>query len=356
MPLQFASQLWSLGWDDWFQERFAAFAHEGFAPARVTADFGAEYLLHDGEESLRAAAGRHLRNDGGQLPAVGDWVALRHREPVATIHGWVERKTAFSRKVASVEAKEQVLAANVDIAFVVASAQDVNARRIERYLTMAWQSGALPVVVVTKSDVADSADDLRSEIEAIAMGTPIIVTSAITGEGVELLAAQLRPARTGVLLGPSGVGKSTLINHMAGADLMKTRTVHRSGEGRHMTSHRELIQLPGGGMIIDTPGLREAQLWTGDEGIENLFEDVERVALDCRFNDCEHRSEPGCAIKSAIERGELDAARLESYRKLQRELRAVAARSDARLRTEERRKWKQIAVDNKVRSRLLGSK
>ncbi len=356
MPLQFASQLWSLGWDDWFQERFAPFAHEGFAPARVIADFGAEYLLHDGEESLRAAAGRHLRNDGGQLPAVGDWVAMRHREPVATIHGWVERKTAFSRKVAWVETKEQVLAANVDIAFVVASAQDVNVRRIERYLTMAWQSGALPVVVVTKSDVAASAVDLRSELEAIATGTPIIVTSAITGEGVESLAAQLRPARTGVLLGPSGAGKSTLINRMAGADVMKTRTVHRSGEGRHMTSHRELIQLPGGGMIIDTPGLREAQLWTGEDALENLFEDVEHVARGCRFNDCEHRSEPGCAIKAAIEAGELDPARLESYRKLQRELRAVAARSDARLRTEERRKWKQIAVDNKVRSRLIGNK
>ncbi len=173
MPLQFASQLSLLGWDDWFQERFALFASEGYAPARVIADFGAEYLLHDGEESLRAAAGRHLRNDGGQLPAVGDWVAFRHGEPVGTIHGWVERKTAFSRKVASVETKEQVLAANVDVAFVVASAQDVNARRIERYLTMAWQSGALPVVVLTKSDIAASPDDLRSELEAAAIGTAV---------------------------------------------------------------------------------------------------------------------------------------------------------------------------------------
>jgi len=343
-----------LGWDDWFQERFALFAREGYAPARVIADFGAEYLLHDGEESLRAAAGRHLRNDGGQLPAVGDWVAFRHGEPVGTIHGWVERKTAFSRKVASVETKEQVLAANVDVAFVVASAQDVNARRIERYLTMAWQSGGLPVVVLTKSDIAASPDELRSELEAAAIGTAVVVTSAITGEGVEVLAKQLRPARTGVLLGPSGAGKSTLINRMGGAEVMKTRTVHRSGEGRHMTSHRELIQLPGGGMIIDTPGLREAQLWTGEEGLESLFEDVDRVARDCRFNDCEHRSEPGCAIKAAIERGELDAARLESYCKLQRELRAVAARSDAGVRSEERRKWKQISVDNKVRSRLIG--
>ena len=351
MPLYFASQLWSLGWDDWFQERFALFAHEGFAPARVIADFGAEYLLHDGDESLRAAAGRHLRNDGGQLPAVGDWVALRHREPVGTIHGWVERKTAFLRKVAWVETKEQVLAANVDVAFVVVSAQDVNLRRIERYLSMAWQSGAMPVVVLTKADIAASADDLRSELEGAAAGTPVVVTSAITGEGIESLAALLRPARTGVLLGPSGVGKSTLINRMAGAEVMKTRAVHRSGEGRHMTSHRELIQLPEGGMIIDTPGLREAQLWKGEEALENLFEDVEEVARDCRFNDCEHRSEPGCAIKAAIERGELDAARLESYRKLQRELRAVAARSDARVRSEDRRKWKQISVDNKARLR-----
>ena len=354
MPLQFVSQLTSLGWDDWFQERFALFAHQGYAPARVIADFGAEYLLHDGDESLRAAAGRHLRNDGGQLPAVGDWVALRHREPVSTIHGWVERKTAFSRKVAWVETKEQVLAANIDIAFVVASAQDVNARRIERYLTMAWQSGAVPVVVLTKSDIAASSEDLRIELEAAAMGTPVLVTSAVTGEGVEAVAEQLRPARTGVLLGPSGAGKSTLINRMAGTEVMKTRTVHRSGEGRHMTSHRELFQLPGGGMIVDTPGLREAQLWKGEEALGNLFEDVEEIAQGCRFNDCQHRSEPGCAIKAAIASGELDAARLESYRKLQRELRAVAAKSDVRLRTEERRKWKQIAVDNKVRERLLG--
>jgi ribosome biogenesis GTPase len=354
LPLQFTSQLWSLGWDDWFQERFALFAHEGFAPARVLADFGAEYLLHDGEESLRATGSRHLRNDGGVMPAVGDWVAFRHREPVGTIHGWVERKTAFSRKVASIETKEQVLAANVDIAFVVVSAQDVNARRIERYLTMAWQSGALPVVVLTKADIAASSDDLRLELEAAAAGTPVLVTSAITGEGIGALAEQLRPSRTGVLLGPSGAGKSTLINRMAGAEVMKTRTVHRSGEGRHMTSHRELIQLPAGGMIIDTPGLREAQLWKGEDALENLFEDVEQLAAACRFNDCDHHSEPGCAVNAAIGRGELDVARLQSYRKLQRELRAVAARSDARLRTEERRKWKQIAVDNKVRSRLIG--
>jgi ribosome biogenesis GTPase / thiamine phosphate phosphatase len=354
LSFQAIPQLATLGWDDWFAEHFAPFAAEGFVPARVVADFGAEYLVHDGATSLRAVTSRNMRNDGGPLPAVGDWVVLKYREPAGTIHGIVNRKTAISRRAAHIETKEQVLAANVEIVFVVAAAQDVNARRIERYLTMAWQSGAAPVVVLTKSDMTDSPDDLRQELEAVAVGTPVLVTSAITGEGVEALAGQLRPARTGVLLGPSGAGKSTLINRVAGADLMKTRSVHRSGEGRHATSHRELILLPGGGMIIDTPGLREAQLWTGDEGLGNLFEDVERIAIGCRFNDCEHRSEPGCAIKAAIEQGALEPARLGSYRKLQRELRAVAARSVARLRSEERRKWKQIASDIKVRERLLG--
>ena len=354
MPLQFATQLALLGWDDWFRERFAHFAEQGYAPARVVADFGAEYLLHDGDASRRAVAGRRMRNDDDRLPAVGDWVALHQRDPRSSVHGIVERKTSFSRKVASVESKEQVLAANVDVAFVVASAQDVNARRIERYLTMAWQSNAMPVVVLTKADIADSPDDLRAELEVVAMGTPVLVTSALTGEGVEALAEQLRPARTGVLLGPSGTGKSTLINRLAGAELMKTKEVHRTGEGRHMTSHRELVQLPGGGMIIDTPGLREAQLWQGEDALRNLFEDVEQIALGCRFSDCEHRSEPGCAIKDAIAGGELDQARLESYRKLQRELRAIAVRSDARLRSEERRKWKQISVANKIRDTQKG--
>jgi ribosome biogenesis GTPase len=377
LSAQIDSRLAALGWDSWFIERFAAFAAEGLSPCRVMADYGAEYLVHDGESALRAAAGRHLRNGAGQLPAVGDWVALLRRDPISAVHDVVERKTVFSRKVAYVEAKEQVLAANVDVAFVVASAQDVNSRRVERYLTMAWQSGASPVVVLTKADLVDSTEDFRLELESVAMGTPVLITSAVTGEGVSEMFDQLRPSRTGVLLGPSGVGKSSLINRIAGSELMKTREVHSSGQGRHMTSHRELIQLPGGGMIIDTPGLREAQLWQGgalgtgsarpgasrgdvppqrqiEEVLGNLFEDVEQIALGCKFSDCEHRSEPGCAIKAAIARGELDVGRLESYRKLQRELRAVAARSDERLLAESRRKWKQIAVANRARTRILG--
>ncbi|HLZ96202.1 MAG TPA: ribosome small subunit-dependent GTPase A [Candidatus Dormibacteraeota bacterium] len=346
MPLRDDPQLDSLGWDRWFEQRLPQLGEDA-VPARVVADHGAEYVVRDGVESLRAVAGRQMR------PAVGDWVALSYRSPKSVIVGVAERRTAFARKVAGEQSREQVLAANVDVAFVVAAAQDVNARRIERYLTMAWQSGASPVVLLTKADIAASVDELRAELEAVSAGTPVLVTSGVTGEGVEAIAGRLRPARTGVLLGPSGAGKSTLINRLLGQELMRTRAVHRSGEGRHMTSHRELFELPGGGLIIDTPGLREAQLWEGDDALGSVFDDVESLALSCRFGNCEHQSEPGCAVKAAIVEGLLDAARLESYRKLQRELRAIAARGDARLRADERRKWKQVAVANKVRNRLV---
>jgi ribosome biogenesis GTPase len=239
----------------------------------------------------------------------------------------------------------------VDVAFVVAASTDVNARRIERYLTIAWQSGAVPVVLLTKADIAESPQELRAELEAVSMGTPVVVTSGVTGDGIDEIVRELQPARTGVLLGPSGAGKSTLINRIVGTDLMRTRGVHTSGEGRHMTSHRQLVQLPQGGMIIDTPGLREAQLWEGEEGLGSIFEDIDLLALQCRFTDCAHDSEPGCAIKPALTDGSLDASRFRSYVKLQRELRFVASKSDARLRIEERKKWKQITSAAKVRIR-----
>jgi len=351
LSINFSAQLALLGWDSYFDERFTRLASEGGVPARVIADYGAEYLVHDGVSTSRASVGRHLRNDGSTMPAVGDWVAVLKQEPVNAILGVVDRRTVFSRKAASVETREQILAANVDVAFVVAAATDVNLRRIERYLTIAWQSGAVPIVLLTKSDVALSPDELRAELEAIATGTPVVVTSAVTGHGVDEIVRTLQPARTGVLLGPSGAGKSTLINRIVGADLMRTRTTHRSGEGRHMTSHRQLVQLPQGGMIIDTPGLREAQLWEGEEALGNTFEDIDQLALRCRFPDCAHVTEPGCMIKAALADGSLDAARFHSYRKLQGELRAVAAKTDARIRIEERKKWKQIAIASKVRIR-----
>jgi len=351
LSIFFSNQLAMLGWDSYFDEKFKRFAADGGMPARVIADYGSEYLVHDGTSTSRAAVGRHLRNDGSTMPAVGDWVSVLKREPVDAIHGVVERRTVFSRKAASVETRQQVLAANVDVAFVVAAATDVNARRIERYLTIAWQSGAVPVVLLTKADIAESLEELRAELEAVALGSPVVVTSGVTGAGIDEIVRELQPARTGVLLGPSGAGKSTLINRIVGTDLMRTRTIHASGEGRHMTSHRQLVQLPQGGMIIDTPGLREAQLWEGDDALGEVFEDIELLAMRCRFTNCGHDTEPGCAVKAALDEGTLDAARFASYAKLQRELRFVAAKSDVRLRIEERRKWKQITLAARQRVR-----
>ena len=351
MSIYFSTQLALLGWDSYFDEKFKAFASQGGIPARVVADYGSEYLVHDGARTSRAAVGRHLRNDGSTMPAVGDWVSVLKREPVDMIHGVVERHTVFLRRAAGVETRQQVLAANVDVAFVVAAATDVNARRIERYLTIAWQSGAVPVVLLTKADIAESLEQLRTELEAVSMGTPVVVTSGVTGDGVDEILRELKPARTGVLLGPSGAGKSTLINRIVGTDLMRTREIHTTGEGRHMTSHRQLVQLPQGGMIIDTPGLREAQLWEGEEALGNIFEDIELLALQCRFTDCAHDTEPDCAIKAALADGSLDAGRFQSFVKLQHELRFVAAKSDVRLRIEERKRWKQLTAGNKVKAR-----
>jgi ribosome biogenesis GTPase len=259
-----------------------------------------------------------------------------------TIHAVLPRRTSLSRKQALNEALAQTLAANVDTAFLLSGLDDdFSLRRLERYLTTAWESGAQPVVVLTKTDLRSDVPDAVLAVEDVAVGVAVHPVSNVTGEGLEALTQYLGVGRTTVLLGSSGVGKSTLLNRLAGTELMRTAALAADGTGRHTTTHRELVPLPDGALIIDTPGLRELQLWEGD--IESAFEDVEALSADCRFSDCAHTLEPGCAVLAAVEEGRLPLGRLRSWRKLQRELASIAARKDRRLHAERKRRWKQHA-------------
>jgi ribosome biogenesis GTPase len=237
-----------------------------------------------------------------------------------------------------------VLAANVDTVFLVMGLDgDFNLRRIERALVLAWESGAEPVVLLNKADVCDDVPGRRAEVEAVALGVPVLVVAAKPGEGLDTLAPWLVPGRTVALLGSSGVGKSTLVNRLLGREKQKTREVLEADDrGRHTTTHREIIVLPGGALLLDTPGLREIQLWSDGAGLEATFEDVQGLAAHCRFTDCGHGAEPGCAVRAAVEQGRLAAARLASFLKLQAELRAMEVREDPLKRREERSRWKAI--------------
>jgi ribosome biogenesis GTPase / thiamine phosphate phosphatase len=339
-----ALNLHDLGWDDGFAA--ALEPYDNCIPGRVSAQHRGEYDVLTEHRELRAfLAGRlrHEASSGGDLPAVGDWVALREQ----TIHAVLPRRSAFRRKVAWSKTEAQVLAANVDSVFVVTALDgDFNLRRLERYLTLAWESGASPALVLTKADLC--ADPLAALLEAeqVALGVPAHVISNVTGEGLDELASYLAPAQTVALLGSSGVGKSTLANRLLGQEAQATKEIAEDGRGRHTTTARQLLRLPGGALLVDTPGLRELQLWDADEGIQEAFADIDEIAAGCRFSDCAHTHEPGCAVQAAIDEGRLPRARLQSYRALQRELGRLALKQDARLRSEERKKW--VA---KVRSR-----
>jgi ribosome biogenesis GTPase len=297
---------------------------------------------------------RHDAVDRSELPAVGDWVVLAPRpgENWATIHGVLPRRSAFTRKVAGYETQGQVLAANIDVVWIVGSlTRELSARRIERYLAVAWESGAAPVIVLTKADLGEADAGRIAEVEAIAFGTPIHVTSAVTGEGLDELRASLSPNLTAAVLGVSGVGKSTLVNALLGEERMATHETDSADVGRHTTSHRELVQLPSGGMVIDTPGLRELVPWDDEHGMDAVFGDINVLAAECGFRDCSHRAEPGCAIKAAIANGDLDPARLRSYEKMQRELSYVERRKRGRAAINSKRKWKDLAKVSRQRER-----
>lgn len=346
MPIDAPARLDELGWNDSLQRQLDALDPAAELEAgRVVADHGIRFLVATSSALVAAPLQPALRR-GGREVAVGDWVALR--PPDGAISAVLPRRTAISRRTPDPATREQVLAANVDLVLITTAVDgDFNVRRLERMLTVAYQSGADPVVVLTKAELGDP-DARRAEVEAIAPGVPVVAVSAHRGTGIDELRGHLGRARTAVLLGQSGVGKSTLVNSLMGRDAQRTASVHQaSGQGRHTTSHRELLQLPAGGCVIDTPGLREVQLWEGGpqdglDALEDAFADIEALARECRFSDCAHRGEPGCAIAQALESGELDAARWESYRKLERELHSITARVDARARSEERRRWRSL--------------
>jgi ribosome biogenesis GTPase len=339
------SLLHRLGWDDGWDAAFAEHAAAGLEPARVAIQHrGAYDLLGEAGDVRASAANRLAREDN--LPAVGDWVGV---DPATgLIEAVLPRRTVISRKEVLNAIREQVLAANVDVAFLVqALPLDFNVRRLERYLAMAWESGAQPVVLLTKTDLVEDMSRYLAEVETVTLGACAVETvSAVTGEGIEELRKWFAGNRTAVLLGSSGVGKSTIVNALAGEELLATAEVRADDQmGRHTTTHRELILLPGGGVVLDTPGIRELQLWDAD--LEQAFGDVEEVARRCRFSDCAHDSEPGCAIREALAEGSLARDRWESYTKLQRELEAIELKRNHLLRLERVREYKIRARQNR---------
>ncbi len=333
---------WDPGWAQAYGELDIAVAAE---PVRVTAvDRGAVDAL-GACGHVRATLGGDvlaaMAADPSTAPCAGDWVAVRSwPDGRRTVDAVVPRRTSFRRAVAGGESYEQVLAANADDALVVVSlAAEPDLGRVERLVALAWDSGATPVVVLTKSDLVSDAVHIASDVAGAAPGVEVMVVSAVTGQGIDALAGRARDARTLALLGQSGVGKSTLVNVLVGAAVLPVAPVGVNGKGRHTTVRRELVPLPGGGLLLDTPGLRGVGVTDLEEGLALAFPDIEELGQRCRFADCAHGSEPGCEVLRAVESGALQARRLESWQRLQREAAWIARRTDARLRAQERRKW-----------------
>jgi ribosome biogenesis GTPase len=349
-----------LGWTPRLAEAFAPFHAPRVEPARVSLEHTHIYrVMTEGGETLARVSGR-LRHDAAHradFPAVGDWVVLEMPEtggdPSATdrtkgsassgetgrIRAVLPRSSRFSRRAAGNPTEEQVLAANIDVVFLVSGLDhDFNPRRIERYLVTAWDSGAAPVIVLNKADLVADPASFVTEVEALAPNVPVLALSARQPATMAALRAHLGPGRTAALLGSSGVGKSSLANALIGEELLATREVRESdSRGRHTTTGRQLLMLPGGGILIDTPGMRELQLWDTGEPVAGAFADIDALAAGCRFRDCAHGGEPGCAVVGAVNTGTLAASRLESFRKLQTEQAFQATQQDERARLEQKR-------------------
>jgi ribosome biogenesis GTPase / thiamine phosphate phosphatase len=338
----------TIGWDAGRAEEWTREARDGRAPGRIAVQHRGAYDVLTAEGEVRAEVVPRLVRGAAsrsELPVVGDWVEIEPLGPGrAAIHALLERRTKFSRlaahDAASGVTEEQVVAANIDIAFVVSSVnEDLNVRRIERYLTLARQSGARPVVLLTKTDLVSDPAAAVATVSQVTLDVPVHPLSTSAGVGLEAVLGELGPGLTAALLGSSGVGKSTLVNALVGNDRIKTAAIRSDGKGRHTTTRRELIVLPGGaGLLIDTPGMRELQLWSADQGLEETFDDVTSLFGSCRFADCAHDREPGCEVRQALADGRLTQARWDSFLKLERELETLGHRLDTRAAAEERKR------------------
>ncbi|MFC7678677.1 ribosome small subunit-dependent GTPase A [Paenibacillus sp. GCM10028914] len=336
------------GWNEHWQGHMDKIQdqHKPLVPARVTAQFSKQYrIITETGERTAAVTGKYEfeATSRADFPAVGDWVLveLLQGEPRAVIHRLLPRLSAMTRREAGSIPDEQVIAANTDTIFIVSALnQDFNVRKIERYLISIWESGAQPVVLLTKADLCDEPEDYVSKVSSSAPGVPVHVVSSVQDQGKEAITPYLVPGRAVAVTGSSGAGKSTLLNWLAGNEVQRVQGIREEdARGRHTTTHREMFLLPEGAIMIDTPGMRELQLWDSAGGWEETFSDVEELACDCRFHDCRHESETGCAVQQALREGALDQGRFANYKKTERELAYIARkeRSTARRQKENAR-------------------
>jgi ribosome biogenesis GTPase len=341
-----------LGWNSFFQQHFQNMKIPDSVPARVISESKGSFQVYSQYGELTAKISgkmRHRAEAEEEYPTVGDWVVVTQllNEQKGIIHAVLPRKSKFSRKVAGDRTEEQIVSANVDTVFIVSGldgGRNFNLRRIERYLMLAWSSGATPVIVLNKVDVCPDVDTCTRTVEDIAPGISVYPVSAKKRIGLDALRNYLTKGNTAAFLGSSGVGKSALINSLLGVEKQETGEVRQDNRmGRHTTTKRELILLPGGGIVIDTPGMREIQMWAGEEDLQGAFHDIEMLAKRCRFSDCSHNVESGCAVRAAIDQGDLNPTRLGSYLKIQKELIYLASREEGSSRLYEKMKYKKIA-------------